>query len=312
MQLRHSCLNRQLQRHLVQSIESSKHCYSSLSADAHSSPSSDTAQTATTDSTSSLLTFNPPRHRSRRDQSYQTSAGVILCRSPIITRELNEFEKAFYTYQRHLKSRLSSPFPTDFYFTKGSLASKRWQAGEDERRRKTDLFQTSTTTTPESEPTTEVRELEAEEDVAAQVALSRTTEADRKGDTKSLDRKLDKTLYLLLKKDRNRHSWQFPQGALGAGEVLHDSTDRILESLAGKNMRTWQVSRVPIGHLQYPFPEPRQGYAGNKVYFLRYRIFAGQCQVSPGYDFGWFTADEVMERVDERYFKQVKGMLGSR
>ena len=81
--------------------------------------------------------------RAKKDNSYRTSAGVVLCRSPIITRELSEFEQAFYAYQRHLKSRLSSPFPTDFYFTKGSLAAKRWLAGEEERLRANDLVATN-------------------------------------------------------------------------------------------------------------------------------------------------------------------------
>ena len=40
---------------------------------------------------------------------------------------------------------------------------------------------------------------------------SRTTEADASGDMKTHDRKLDSRLYLIVKKSRDEHSWQFPQ-----------------------------------------------------------------------------------------------------
>ncbi|CCG81396.1 50S ribosomal subunit L30 [Taphrina deformans PYCC 5710] len=252
--------------------------------------------------------------RTKKDQYYKTSAGIVLCRSPIVTRELSEFEKAFYAYQRHLKSRLSSPFPTDFYFTKGSLASKRWLAGEEQRQRATELVSEPQLTRSTGELTGQERELENEDDIAASVAVSRTTEADQKNDNKSLNRKLDRTLFLLMKKERAENSWQFPQGPVGAGEALHESSSRVLATLAGKNMKTWTVGRIPIGHLVYRFEAPQMGFEGNKVYFLKSRIFAGQCQLqkdSGVHDFGWFTKEEIKERVAPEYWKAVQSILPS-
>lgn len=49
---------------------------------------------------------------------------------------------------------------------------------------------------------------------------SRETEADRSGDLKSLQRKLDRVLYLLVKKPRKEHAWQMPQGGLEEQESL--------------------------------------------------------------------------------------------
>lgn len=260
----------------------------------------------------SLTTDRKPR--AKKDAKFRTLAGVVLCRSPVITRELSEFETAFYAYQRHLKSRLSSPFPTDFYFQKGSLASKRWLAGEDERRQSNQLVPNVVKHSEEGELTGKEREMQDEDDVASSVSMSRVTEADRKNDTKSLDRRLDRTLYLLLKKSRSEHAWQFPQGPIGVGEFLHESTTRVLSSLAGADMNTWTVGRVPIGHLSYQFKQPDMGFEGNKVYFLKSRIFAGQCklQESAGLeDFGWFTRDEVEERVSPVFWKLISSMLAS-
>lgn len=48
----------------------------------------------------------------------------------------------------------------------------------------------------------------------------RLTEADQSSDLRSAVRQLDKTLYLLVKKDREEYSWQMPQGSVVEGESL--------------------------------------------------------------------------------------------
>lgn len=48
----------------------------------------------------------------------------------------------------------------------------------------------------------------------------RETEADRRGDRRSLQRRLDQVLYLLVKKPRKEHAWQMPQGGVEEGESL--------------------------------------------------------------------------------------------
>ena len=59
-----------------------------------------------------------------------------------------------------------------------------------------------------------------EQELSAFQAATRTTEADRTGDQHSVDRQLDKCLYLLVRKERREHCWQMPQGALEEGESL--------------------------------------------------------------------------------------------
>lgn len=49
---------------------------------------------------------------------------------------------------------------------------------------------------------------------------SRVTEADRTSDVRSLERKLDRVLYLLVKKPRQDHAWQMPQGGVEEEESL--------------------------------------------------------------------------------------------
>lgn len=49
---------------------------------------------------------------------------------------------------------------------------------------------------------------------------SRTTEADLNNDRKSLDRRLQDSLFLIVKRSRNENQWQFPQGKLADGENM--------------------------------------------------------------------------------------------
>lgn len=49
--------------------------------------------------------------------------------------------------------------------------------------------------------------------------MPRITEADKTGDLKSLDRRLEKTLYLLVK--RGKGQWEFPKSMLQKNESLH-------------------------------------------------------------------------------------------
>jgi large subunit ribosomal protein L46 len=42
--------------------------------------------------------------------------------------------------------------------------------------------------------------------------VSRVTEADERNDHRSAQRRLEDSLFLIVKRKRNDHSWQFPQG----------------------------------------------------------------------------------------------------
>lgn len=60
--------------------------------------------------------------------------------------------------------------------------------------------------------------------VAVEAPLERETEADRKNDVRRLDRKLEKTLYLVVK---GKEGWQFPADDVAASENLHVVSHRL-------------------------------------------------------------------------------------
>lgn len=63
---------------------------------------------------------------------------------------------------------------------------------------------------------------ELEEEAKSFQPASRTTQADEEDDRKSLNRKLAESLFLLVKKARNQHAWQMPQGQHEGQESLRE------------------------------------------------------------------------------------------
>jgi large subunit ribosomal protein L46 len=94
------------------------------------------------------------------------------------------------------------------------------------------------------------------------------------------------------------------------------------------------VGNHPIGHYAANFQKPQlskvlpnalvstsveefeQEEYGEKIFFMKGRIMAGQADISKNEygdkDFHWLTKEEVQNMVHEQYFKSVKNMLTER
>ncbi|KJE93294.1 hypothetical protein CAOG_04101 [Capsaspora owczarzaki ATCC 30864] len=83
---------------------------------------------------------------------------------------------------------------------------------------------------------------------------SRTTAADAANDTTSLKRKLDQHLYLIVRKDRKNHAWQFPQGNRLLNEYLIQSTHRVSRQAIGNNAEVQWWGFGPCAAIQYKLP----------------------------------------------------------
>ncbi|TKX24363.1 hypothetical protein C1H76_3469 [Elsinoe australis] len=149
---------------------------------------------------------------------------------------------------------------------------------------------------------------------------ARETEADRKGDVRSLNRRLERTLYLLVKNKEGR--WVFPGDAVKGKEGLHQAAERVIVQAGGINMNTWVVGNAPIGWHQFEYPkmitnkEKGVEELGEKVFFMKGRIMAGQADLSKNVlgdtDFQWLTKEEVQQAVSTQYYASIKNMLAER
>lgn len=86
-------------------------------------------------------------------------------------------------------------------------------------------------------------------------------------------------------------------------------------------MNTWIVANHPVGHYVHTFnpsPQPKpdspsQPLVGEKTFFIKGRIMAGQANISESFlgvnDFKWVAKEEVKEQVGAEYWSAVKNML---
>lgn len=240
---------------------------------------------------------------------------MILNRSPILTRTPSFFERAFYAYQARIRRALHNPFPYEFYFKQGSLLEAKFNLEERQRDRTAfgRGFGADSRNAPGAKLTAEdLKKFGQAEDEST---VSRKHASDESGDVKSLDRKGQRNLYLLVqRKENGRDVWGFPQGEVEEGELLHQAARRDLIAQCGEGMDTWIVSRKPIGlHEIHPAVPPKDPSTPSKtcVFFFKAHIMAGQVQpdgknVS---DFAWLTKLEIRKRVDPKYWDAIKDML---
>lgn len=95
-------------------------------------------------------------------------------------------------------------------------------------------------------------------------------------------------------------------------------------------MNTWQVARHPVGFYDFQYAAVEapnddtkdkqvasvhdvSKTAGEKTFFIKTRIFAGQADVAQENaaweDFAWLSKEEIRQRVHERYWSRIKNML---
>ncbi|KAK9469884.1 39S mitochondrial ribosomal protein L46-domain-containing protein [Lipomyces arxii] len=258
--------------------------------------------------------------------NYKIMSGLILSRPPVITPEQTPFEKAYYFYQSELKKRLMWTFPSWFYFPEGTLAGRRFQGvqkvidqTEREEFEKPDVLYNRDRRSKQDVVLPE-RDVERETEESARLyakitPVSRTTEADAKNDVHSLERKLDRTLYLIVKKDRKSHAWKFPTTEVVGTETLTDTAKRLLSTAGGLNMNTWIIANTPVAYFHYPYkPTDNEKFQEAKVFFLRSRIFAGTFAPQPSsdiVDYAWVTKQELKDYFHKDYYNTLSNALSS-
>ena len=100
-----------------------------------------------------------------------------------------------------------------------------------------------------------------------QIGGTRLMPADFSNDTHSLDRKADRTLYLVLNNrsadgigngnGKSKSKWDFPRSPLHRGESLHTAAERLIVETGGVNMNTWVVGNWPVGHQVHTYVKPK-------------------------------------------------------
>lgn len=145
---------------------------------------------------------------------------------------------------------------------------------------------------------------------------SRITEADEMNDRRSMNRMLDKSCFLVVKRNREDKAWQFPQGKVNAdkdGKSPRATAERVLDRAVGKVNRYF-ISNAPIGHVCYPYPadmQKKRGEYGAKVFFYRAQLIQGTIKLETRLytDYAWIGRKEVGEYFDEQTAELIHAIL---
>jgi large subunit ribosomal protein L46 len=150
-------------------------------------------------------------------------------------------------YQRRLNERLVLPFTQYLYYKRGTPSFEHWRkfktarggvAGRDignynaytPESWNDEVLVGEEVGTPDKVMRSLINEEGRQEEFVGQsglrdtAGLRRRTEADEKNDTRSLERSLDRTLYLVVrnKTPNGKDNWAFPAGELEGREGLHN------------------------------------------------------------------------------------------
>ncbi|XP_022954202.1 39S ribosomal protein L46, mitochondrial-like isoform X1 [Cucurbita moschata] len=144
------------------------------------------------------------------------------------------------------------------------------------------------------------------------VPAPRITEADKTNDRKSLQRALDRRLYLLLYgasigAPDKKPVWHFPEKAYETEETLRKCAESALESVLGGLSHTYFVGNAPMAHMVVPPTETAQVPSLKRFFFKSQVIATNKFNIGKCEDFVWVTKDELMEYFPDQaeFFKKM-------
>ncbi|OIT07641.1 PREDICTED: 39S ribosomal protein L46, mitochondrial-like [Nicotiana attenuata] len=133
----------------------------------------------------------------------------------------------------------------------------------------------------------------------------RITEADKTNDRRSLQRALDKRLYLLVHGTRHgspseKPVWHFPEKVYESEETLRKCAESALESVIGDLSHTYFVGNAPMGHIVVQPTEDKEKTSFKRFFFKSQVIAANKFDIRKCDDFVWVTKDELLEYFPEQ------------
>ncbi|WFD22015.1 hypothetical protein MEQU1_000677 [Malassezia equina] len=215
-------------------------------------------------------------------------SALLVSRAPVVLQEPSPLEREYYRFNVALSNRLQQPFAREQYFKKGSAAESRFDEYYAQLQNTWDV-QTATKTLHSQRSTGGSQEAEAD----MYATMPRETQADAENNVQSLERALDRTLYLVVKRDGATPTWHLPTKALpaerAATDSLHATATEAVTDILGAEMDLWLVSHLPIAVLPNTTPS-------TKTYILKAHILSGTPSPSSGTQFAWLTREELQER----------------
>jgi hypothetical protein len=133
---------------------------------------------------------------------------------------------------------------------------------------------------------------------------SRVTAEDEANDVRSLRRRLQRRLYLVVKmadpSGGSQPVWRFPMAPRAKEQTLVDAARKAADGLVGE-MDIYYLAKIPAGYTWFELP-PATGAEGAHVLFFRGQRLGGNVAVPDAkkvLDYAWITNDELTNYVKD-------------
>jgi len=138
----------------------------------------------------------------------------------------------------------------------------------------------------------------------------RISEADKTNDIKSLNRKLEDILVLLVEQKLGDKKYLLlPQGKREDGETMRQTAERVLKATCGENMNVLFYGNAPCGFYKYKYPaNKRTDAVGAKVFFYRSVHNSGQVDAKSS-EYEWLNKAELKQKLQDPYYQSVSQFL---
>ncbi|KAL4419359.1 hypothetical protein ABPG77_001586 [Micractinium sp. CCAP 211/92] len=179
---------------------------------------------------------------------------VVFERLPVIIPEEPEWEREYREWQQSVRAKYYKQLPSEFIDAKESEMAD--EAG------------------PQYEP------------------APRITEADKANDRRSLKRRLDQRLFMLVRPKGG--AWSLPQQENQEGETMRQTAERALAAAVNTEaVQPYFVGNAPAGHVEVD---------GATLFFHRCQLIQGTPVLKGGSGYGehvWVAKDELGEYINK-------------
>lgn len=255
-------------------------------------------------------------------ERWDLHVGVLIERLPIVSKALNDIESNFMVRNK-LNLQISLIDDNNTRFLQKTLSQIEFEnslKGDHEIRKEKDKLQQELIKSGklDVELDADARSLQTAQDFEDlnQDELSkfkfalRATDDDKANNLKSLNRKLDDTLMLVLAHDVNKSElFLLPQDQWQEGESLRQTAERIVKDKIGTDLKVQFYGHAPCGFYKYKYkPAEKKAAVGSKTFFYRAAYKSGEVNNSKA-KFEWINEEELKGKVRESYFKSVSQFL---
>ncbi|XP_025195087.1 39S ribosomal protein L46, mitochondrial [Melanaphis sacchari] len=247
------------------------------------------------------------RMHSTKQVKWDIMAGLCLQRKPIITKSLTDTEVNFQNFLQEIEFEKSLKSDHELRHEKDVKRMEKLKNGK--------VIDFDDVDQASSQSAQDYVDKNKEELLNFKFA-SRSTKADEINDTKSLKRKLDDNLVLIVKQKLGQDDlWILPQGLWNNGETLRQTAERILRELCGNNINASFYGNAPCGFYKYKYPKQKReqcNVEGAKIFFFKAKLLDGNVEQKGTWtDYEWSTVPELNKRLIQPYMKNVKLFLSN-